>query len=108
MKFKRKIKPMVIAIVVLLFADKCLCRQTIFLPNARMYVKMVKLGDGSKKLYFSLRLLPLMFNSDNIQQFQELISLCKNYGCEIIVVSTPISDRMLWKSKVLDTFKNHL
>lgn len=57
---------MVIAIVVLLFADKCLCRQTIFLSNARMYVKMVKLGDGSKKLYFSLRLLPLMFNSDNI------------------------------------------
>ncbi len=48
------------------------------------------------------------FNSDNIQQFQELISLCKNYGCEIIVVSTPISDRMLWKSKDLDIFKNKI
>ena len=67
---------MVITIVLVLYADMSLCRHTIFLNNAKIYVKMAELRDGSKKLFFSQRLLPLMINSNNI----DYIILKDHYG----------------------------
>ncbi len=66
MKYKRLIYSVVIAVVLVYIADTRLCRQTIFLSNAKVYVKMAELKDGSKKLFFSLRLLPLMTNSNHL------------------------------------------
>lgn len=57
---------MVITIALVFIADKCLCQHTIFLSNAKIYVKMTALSNGSKRIVFSLRLLPLMMNSSHL------------------------------------------
>ena len=57
---------MIIAIALVFIADKCLCRQTIFLSKAKIYVKLVGFSNCSKKMVFSLRLLPLMINSNHL------------------------------------------
>lgn len=76
MRHKKLVFSVVITIVLVLYADMSLCRHTIFLYNAKIYVKMAELRDGSKKLFFSQRLLPLMINSNNI----DYIILKDHYG----------------------------
>ena len=46
------------------------------------------------------------FTSENLEQFYQLIKLCKDNNCEIYVVSTPISDSCIWRSDDWDTFYN--
>ena len=48
------------------------------------------------------------FREDNVSQFYELIETCKQAGCRVVVVSTPLSNKMVWEAKDLDLFKDRI
>lgn len=44
------------------------------------------------------------FTQENMDQFYELIHICKEQNCKIYVVSTPISNAAIWRSDDWDEF----
>lgn len=66
MKLKVLVWSMSLSFIFIFFVDYYLCRKMIFLPAANLYIKQINLQDGNKKILFSLRLLPLLADSNKL------------------------------------------
>ena len=47
---------------------------------------------------------PDSFKSEEKAKFQDVVDLCKSYGCRVIVVVVPVPDSYIWERDNLDAF----
>lgn len=45
---------------------------------------------------------------ENVAELEKQISICKEKGCRVMIVVTPISDAMIWRTNNFDEFSNWL
>ena len=50
--------------------------------------------------------VPTYYPPENLQRLDEMMALCKSYGCRVLVVVTPVSDAALWMRSDWDHFHN--